>query len=117
MARPTKREGQLPPLTAPYADTILCLIADVFGYSRGSLLSRTRDQDRALIRQLVIWLLAETSDASLADFAHIVGRSDHGTAAMAIEKINKMRESEPGFKSLTRRLLERAATARDCPKH
>jgi len=75
-------------------DDIVRRVAETFGVSMESLLSRDRSRQVALPRQIAMYLLREEANVSLPQIGETLGGRDHTTVMYACEKVADMLERD-----------------------
>lgn len=78
----------------PSIDTIMRMLAGVFGVTKQELLAHRRDKTSVLARQTGMWLAARLTSHSLP----VIGRHferDHTSVGQAVKKIDLLMESDP----------------------
>lgn len=75
-------------------DEIVRRVADSFGVSVDSILSRDRTRQIALPRQVAMYLLREEAHCSLPQIGEALGGRDHTTVMYGCDKVAEMLESD-----------------------
>ena len=68
---------------------IIDMVAEHFGVTSSDILSKKRNSEFVLPRQVSMYLLRNTLDISLANVGKILGKKDHTTIIHGIKKIEE----------------------------
>ncbi len=68
---------------------IIDVVAEHFGVSSEDIISKKRNSEFVIARQVVMYLCRELTDTSLANIGKILGKKDHTTVIHGIKKINE----------------------------
>jgi len=81
-------------------DQIQKTVADFYNIKINSLLSKKRNKDIVLARQVAIYLSRELTDLSLISIGGAFGRRDHTTILHSYGKIKNKIKKEKSFKNI-----------------
>ena len=85
--------------------TIQERVTSYFGISMRDLLSPSRIQSLARVRQISMWLARQLTTRSLPDIGRRTGGRDHTTVLHAIRRINELRDIDSVLRTDTDFLL------------
>jgi len=88
----------LPQVRSVTPKQVVEVVARAFNLTSDRLLGRDRSQNVALPRQIAMYLIRESSDASLPQIGQALGGRDHTTVMYAIEKIADRVETDEQFR-------------------
>lgn len=88
-----------PKSTQVSPDCVIESVSGVFGVPVEKIMSRDRTKDVALSRQVIMYLMREEGKASLPQIGAAMGGRDHTTVIHACEKVAKLMQSDPQFRS------------------
>ncbi|MCJ7511583.1 MAG: chromosomal replication initiator protein DnaA [Anaerolineales bacterium] len=80
------------------AERILSAVAEQFGVSEATLISRNRSKDVALPRQVAMYLIRSETHASFPKIGATLGGRDHTTVLYACDKIGDLLETDDGLR-------------------
>jgi len=86
-------------------DQIQKTVADFYNIKINSLLSKKRNKDIVLARQVAIYLSRELTDISLTSIGNSFGRRDHTTVLHSYSKIKNKIKKEKSFKNIIDNLI------------
>lgn len=89
------------------ADTVLEAVCDYYSLSKDKLLSKRRDMEVVIPRQVVMYLCHELLSMPFKQIATLLGRDDHTTAISGCKKIESLIKSDSSFKSTLEDLKSR----------
>jgi chromosomal replication initiator protein len=92
----------------PSMEDILRLVTEHFGVKLSDLQSRKRTNAIAFPRQVGMYLARKVTRLSLEDIGGFFGGRDHSTVLYAIQKLDKLQETDPKTGDLLRTLLIQA---------
>ena len=75
-------------------ELILDIVADHFGITVADLISKKRDSEIAVPRQICMYLMRTMTDTALKGIGAVLGGKDHSTVKYGVEKIAKDIESD-----------------------
>jgi chromosomal replication initiator protein len=104
-------ESPRPPITI---DSIQAVVAAHFGIPKAHLKARRRDHSIAFPRQVGMYLARRLTDASFPRIARAFG-VHHTTAIYAVNKIDKLRQTDRAIRALLEGWTERLQSQTDAP--
>lgn len=84
----------------PTMASIIGLIRDAYGKTKMDILSKRRDPDIVLPRQIICALAARLTPSTLPAIGRMLGGRDHTTVLHSLKKIERMRAADPAFEQL-----------------
>ncbi|HKX46357.1 MAG TPA: chromosomal replication initiator protein DnaA, partial [Planctomycetota bacterium] len=95
----SQRRGQ------PTMEDVLKVVTDHYGVRAADLQSRRRTKHIANSRQVGMFLARKVTRLSLEEIGGFFGGRDHSTVLYAIQKVERLYQSDPSFQSLLLALL------------
>ena len=77
---------------------IINVVAEHFGVKPEDITSKKRNAEFVQPRQVVMYLCRELCDMSLSNIGKLLGKKDHTTVILGINKINEEMVDNPEFK-------------------
>lgn len=101
-------ELELPTMTERQR-LIVEMCCDEFDVTFSQVMSLDRDWVVTDARNTAIWIFTRIEGKSLGYTARMFGRKDHGTAMNGRDRVEQLREIEPGFRLRTDSVVDRIA--------
>jgi chromosomal replication initiator protein len=89
------------------AESVLMVVADVFGVSIDDLKGNSRRREISWARQVGMYLMRQHTDLSLPRIGEEFGGKDHTTVLYSCEKITQLKEKDPHLEQKLRQLSDR----------
>ncbi|MCU0722265.1 MAG: chromosomal replication initiator protein DnaA [Planctomycetes bacterium] len=105
LAREAVRDIVKPPETPVTMDDILSIVTGSYNVRLSDLQSKKRSKSVSLPRQLCMYLARKMTRYSLEEIGGYFGGRDHTTVMYAEQRIERLAESDPGFRSSLENLI------------
>lgn len=87
-------------------DSVLRAVADHFGMAPAALKQKTNQRQIAYPRQIAMYLMKDLTHASLPEIGRLFAGKHHTTVLHSVQKIEKLRGSDPDVNSLLHSLID-----------